>query len=351
MHSILLESTNKVKDTSILNVVSGKGGTGKTLLCAVLSRLLAQESAKVLLVDFDLYVRGLSYFHYIFIKEKRQITKNLTTADLFGLSTKTRESENLAIERFYEVDILPAVSEIEQELNYLKVEQGLILKVRSIFDSLRKDNYDYIIIDNRAGVDELIIETSRLSDITISVSESDPLAQATNENLLRHLKSNHVGKVYTIINKIKFLKSHDDYEHSMGQIRSDFTLLGKIPFDIDLFERFGSTRFWDNVNSTRYAYALSDTWNKLAQKETLQHTIDMKRFRINDLWLGKSTPTLLTLYERMSIITGILFIVSYYLYDMVLEGGEFHLKDMLILYAVIFLLFPVIRRFIVIRKD
>lgn len=332
-----------MKKPKIINIVSGKGGTGKSLLCAVLGRMIAQEGAKVLLADFDLFVRGLSHLHYLFIKEQREITKNITVSDFFEISANRSNSETLAKERFYEVDILPAVSQIEEQLNYLEIEKETIDKVRRLFIRLQKEEYDYIIIDNRAGVDELILETSVLSDITISVTESDPIAKTTNENLLRHLDSSKVGKVYTVMNKVKFLKTYSDYEKSMEQIRSDFNILGQIPFDIDLFEKFGTNRFWDDANSTRYAYALAETWNKLSKRESYPTLIDMGRFRKFELWPSKKGPVLLNRLERMSFLVGIICILVYVFYDRIFMGG-FNARDILLLYAIFMLIVPAIRR-------
>jgi septum site-determining protein MinD len=337
----------------LINVVSGKGGTGKSLLCAVLARMVAQEGAKVLLVDFDLFVRGLSHFYYLFSKEKRNITNDLTVSEFYGLAgnSKSWKDMDLSKERFYEVDILPAVSEIEAQLDYLEIECETVLKTKHLLKQLSETDYDYIFIDNRAGVDELIIETSRYCEITISVSESDPISKTTNENLLRHLDSNKSGKVYTVINKMKFLRSFDDYQEAMERISSDFNIIGQIPFDVDLFEKFGTERFWDNANSTRYAYALAETWNKLSNREEMRHPINMKRFPRHELWPGgMRSPVFLNKFERMSVLLSVIFLASYFMYDFMLTG-EFELKDTLLIYGVLMLAMPIIRRLVFWDKD
>ena len=56
-----------MKQTKIINIISGKGGTGKSLITAVLGRLLAQEGASVLLIDYDMFVRGLTHFFYLLL--------------------------------------------------------------------------------------------------------------------------------------------------------------------------------------------------------------------------------------------------------------------------------------------
>lgn len=337
----------------LINIVSGKGGTGKSLLSALLARMIAQEGAKVLLVDFDLFVRGLSHFYYLFVKEKRKITNKKTISDYYEISSNSTniESEDFAKERFYEVDILPAVSEIEEQLDYLEIEKETVEKTKRLLNILKKEPYDYVIIDNRAGVDELILETSRISELTITVSESDPISKTTNENLLRHLSSHKVGKVYTIINKMKFIRSVEEYETSIEHIRSDFNVIGQIPFDVDLFEKFGTTRFWDIANSTRYAYALGETWNKLAKRESYNHLIDMNRFPKNEIWPGgMKIPAFFNKIERMSILLSIICFFGYFLFDFA-RYQEFRTKDIFLVYGLIMLAIPVVRRLFFFDKD
>ena len=46
----------------IITFVSGKGGSGKTVLIANLGAYVAKSGYKVLLVDWDFFTRGLSYY-------------------------------------------------------------------------------------------------------------------------------------------------------------------------------------------------------------------------------------------------------------------------------------------------
>jgi len=89
-----------MKKALIINIISGKGGTGKSLVTAVLGRLIAQEGASVLLVDLDLFVRGLTHFFYLYKKERRKITENQTVAEYFGISNSLNKSRSLSFEGF-----------------------------------------------------------------------------------------------------------------------------------------------------------------------------------------------------------------------------------------------------------
>ena len=72
--------------TTIINVVSGKGGTGKTLLVSVLADILGNSpNAKTLVIDLDVFVRGLTSLLYFHREEKLRISERgkLSVADLF----------------------------------------------------------------------------------------------------------------------------------------------------------------------------------------------------------------------------------------------------------------------------
>ncbi len=333
-----------MKKPLVINIISGKGGTGKSLIAAVLGRLIAQEGASVLLVDLDLFVRGLTHFFYLFQKERRIITKKQTVADFFGVSANPSLKHELAFVRFYEVDLLPAVSEIEEMLIYNRLNEIKESRLSLFFHDLRSTQYDFIIIDNRAGVDELILSSCELSDISISISEGDPVSRTTNDNLLRHLKQSVKTKVYTIFNKVRYIKTLDDYQNQMSGIRSDYEIAGRIPFDVDLFEKFGKPEFWDEVNSTMFTYGLAESWNKISTREDFTYKIDFKRFPGSKIWQSKKIPSLLSKFELASFSIGALFLVLYFVYDIILTGS-LKIQDIFLIYGILLLLLPFGKRF------
>ncbi len=343
--------TQQVSVTSplLMNVVSGKGGTGKSLLSAVLGRLLAQEGARVLLVDLDVFVRGLTYFFYTFRQERRVLTDGWVIADVLSVRHHGKDKEDhrsVGITRFFEVDLIPAVADIEEQLVF-NVDEGQLERVTHFFEDLRRGkfgDFDYVIVDNRAGVDDLILHCSRHADLTLAVAESDPIARNTNSNLLRHLREGVARKIYTIINKVKFLRTARDYERAMEALRGDFEILGQIPFDLDLFEAFGTRAFWSSVSTTTYAFGLAEAWNKLAKREALSHHIDMSRFKRLRIWPGgHRVPTFLAQVERFSVIAGLVSILAYIFFQ-VAGSDNFDVNLILLLYGVGFLLVPLVRR-------
>lgn len=167
---------------------------------------------------------------------------------------------------------------------------------------------------------------------------------------------NENKQVYTIINKIKTILTLNDYQTSVDQISGDHNILGNIPFDIDLFERFATPTFWNHANSTRYAYALAETWNNLIDKERVDmnplHTIDMNRFPKNELWPGGiKSPVFLNRFERLSTLFGFALLSFYLFYDLVAFDGQsiqfnFKLEDTIILYSLLMFSVPIMRSFL-----
>jgi len=331
----------------LINIVSGKGGTGKSLTTAVLGRLLAQEGASVLLVDLDIFVRGLTHFFYLYKKERRRITVNTTAADWFGLSDRKSDSLEIAKERFFEVDLLPAVSEIEEELNYSEGRCFNPELIDKLFQQLRMTEYDIILLDNRAGIDDFILSCCHLSSISISVSESDPVSRTTNDNLLRHLKRSRTPKVYTLLNKVRYLRTLDDYKSAIEQIQSDYEIIGQVPFDVDLFEIFGRPGFWDQANSTKYAYGIAEAWNKLAHREEIPTFVDLKRFPEHKIWpISSQAGIFANRFERMSVSAGFLFLISYLIFDKVLMSGRTYWVDLLLVYSIGLIALPFFRHLV-----
>lgn len=327
----------------LINIVSGKGGTGKSLISATLGRLLAQEGAKVILVDADVFVRGLTCFLRKAF-EKKTITDKPTVSDFLGLSdNKNMILEDVSLERFFEIDLVPSVSSIIEELSYLESSSEAALHgMDRLFRILRNSEADIILIDNRAGVDSLIIETCKQSDVILSVSDADKIARVTNDNLIRHIKDKIKSTPYTILNKVAKIGSYDEYRRSQSNARRGFELIGEIPFDRNLADIFGEDYFWDKINMTKFAYSLSDTWNHLAGIESIKFRINMDRFPKLSLFPPKS-PSFLSRVDSVSIFAGTAGLLAWLLIDKILYGG-FSYKDIILVYALLMIAFPFLKR-------
>jgi septum site-determining protein MinD len=92
----------------IINIVSGKGGTGKTLLCASMAEALGESHVKALIIDMDFAVRGLTSLLYYDRGESYNIIRGkekLSAYDLFEIED-LNEDFILGIEKYRSFDVL-----------------------------------------------------------------------------------------------------------------------------------------------------------------------------------------------------------------------------------------------------
>lgn len=263
-----------------INIVSGKGGTGKTLLCTILADLLGNQNVSVLIVDMDLFVRGLTALLYFHKGESLQLTDDheFSVSDIFY--REKPYDGRLAIHKYRSFDICPAVSRINQIFDY---EREMIfdfkhndMSFHRILEGIPHEKYDYVFFDCRAGYDSLVSTIHEKSDITICVQEEDDISEVTANNLIRQLERDSSRKtIFKIINKARNIKSFDDLDKKQ---KHGLTFLGYIPFDMDVMNSFGETTFWDDISRSLYKSAVSDVWNKLTIKTELKHPLQFKRY-------------------------------------------------------------------------
>ncbi|MNC62134.1 hypothetical protein D3C75_1121260 [compost metagenome] len=123
----------------------------------------------------DVFVRGLTSLLYFHRDEKLHIVEKdkLTVSDFF-VKKIFYPSENLGIVKYRSFDVLPAVHRIDQKLNFQDLAPNTKSEAKEILAALIRslsDKYRYIILDSRAGYDELVAATHELSTISICVEE------------------------------------------------------------------------------------------------------------------------------------------------------------------------------------
>lgn len=268
-------------DTKYINIVSGKGGTGKTLLCTVLAELLGNQNVRVLVVDMDIFVRGLTALLYFHKGESLKITdENSTTISDIFYRTKPIYNEKIAIDKYRSFYIAPAVQKINELFD---IEREMIFDIEhnrnsfeQIMRSIPKEEYDYIFFDCRAGYDSLVSIVHEKSDITICVQEEDDISEVTANNLIRQLERDSSRKsIFKLVNKARNVKSFEELERKQ---KKGLTFLGYIPFDMDVMNSFGEKSFWEDISKSLYKGAAAEAWNILASKVELRDTLFFKRY-------------------------------------------------------------------------
>lgn len=286
----------------VVNVVSGKGGTGKTLVSAVLSELLSIQGYNVLVVDLDIFVRGITALLYFGQRESLNLRKSgkHSVADLMQGEEKKIE---LAFQSYRHFRVCPAVAFIDELLDHNDIMPHDFKSAKSSIDRLLKQvehdsEYDVVIFDSRAGFDELIAATHSSSDCSLLIEEDDQISAVTASNLLHQLQSiKSDSQVYRAVNKWR------------GSTISDTKHLGNIPFDADVVANYGSDDFFSGIVKSTFEPSIVDIWNKLCDREGKNFLLRSRRISpVPTEGLEKRTLSLAS-RERLILIYGFMLLI------------------------------------------
>ena len=216
--------------------ISGKGGTGKTTIAAMIIRWLAENrSRSILAVDADATV-SLNDVLGVTIPETvgalREEMKR-RASDLPGGMTKQQFLDykiQSALIETPDFDLL-AMGRPEGPGCYCYANNLL----RDIIDTLSK-NYDYVVVDNEAGMEHLSRRTTQSIDYLLMIS--DPVVRGIRtagkiSRLLEELDA-RVHETYLIINRLDGAIS-DAVETAISE--ENLKHLGSIPHDDRLLSR------------------------------------------------------------------------------------------------------------------
>ena len=141
-------------------VVSGKGGTGKTSLCAGIATALASEGKKVLCIDCDVGLRNLDI--------------SLGLSDLGALSFLDISEGGYTLDRAAEHPLYPGLKFLTAPMNR-PVENIDPIAFGDMLQEARKF-FDYIFLDAPAGVDAGFRLAAQAADRFLLVTGSGPAA-------------------------------------------------------------------------------------------------------------------------------------------------------------------------------
>ncbi|MCL0090711.1 AAA family ATPase [Dehalococcoidia bacterium] len=219
---------------SITIAVAGKGGTGKTAISALLAALLAKESPPVLAVDGDPATNLHQALGLPLDDETNTIggirelmEEKITRAEFAPGTDKQAWLDARIFEGLVEsvgLDLL-AMGRSESQGCYCAVNHML----RYVLDKLA-GNYQYVVIDNEAGMEHISRQTTRDVDVLLIIS--DPTARGISaavrtRKLIDDLRTN-VGQIYLVVNRLA-----GDISPQMGDLiaGAGLDLLVTIPED------------------------------------------------------------------------------------------------------------------------
>ncbi|MGL6065360.1 MAG: septum site-determining protein MinD [Fusobacteriaceae bacterium] len=172
----------------VLVITSGKGGVGKTTTTANLGAGLAMLQKKVLLVDMDIGLRNLD----VVIGLENRIVFDLV--DVIEGRCKAK-SAMIKDKRCPSLYLLPAAQ--SKDKNDVSPEQ-----VKELVNSL-KDDFDYIILDCPAGIEQGFKNAIIAADEAYVVTTPEVSAVRDADRIIGLLEANEIKNPKLIINRIR----------------------------------------------------------------------------------------------------------------------------------------------------
>lgn len=173
----------------VISVVSGKGGTGKTLFAANIGALLALQGKKIALLDLDLGLRNMD----LCLGLENKVVFNVMDV-IWGICGIKRAM--VKDKRFKDNLYLLAASHIGDERDITP------LHVEVLCNRLRND-FDYIIIDAPAGAGDSLLMATNGADKVIIITEPENAALRDADTVYLELQKMGIKDVCCVINKVK----------------------------------------------------------------------------------------------------------------------------------------------------
>lgn len=172
----------------VITIVSGKGGVGKSMFTANLGGTLALQGKKVVLLDMDMGLRNLDLIMGL---ENRVV---YDVADVLGGICRIRQAL-IRDRRFPELYLIASPQNKEKiEITPLHME---------VLCGKLKENYDYVIIDGPAGMDEGMMTSVAGADKVIIVTTPEFTAIRDADKIDRLLIAQGIEDRKIVLNRLK----------------------------------------------------------------------------------------------------------------------------------------------------
>lgn len=217
--------------------ISGKGGTGKTTISALITKnLIEKGKTPILVIDAD----PNSNLYYVLGVEKGETIGNVRE-DLLREVKSGKIPAGISKETIFELKFQSSILESKGfDLLTMGRPEGpgcycyANLVLRRYIDELSK-NYKFVIMDNEAGMEHLSRRTTQNIDDLLITSDSTPMGIITAgriRDLVDELEL-RVDNIYLIINR-----SNPELNENLIELikEKNLNLLGIIPEDENLIE-------------------------------------------------------------------------------------------------------------------
>ena len=171
--------------SEVIVIASGKGGTGKTTVCAGLAAALAKDKQRVLIMDCDSGMRGVDMMLGI---------SDILVYDISDvISGECEPNEAMyRVSETYELYCIAAPLYAEDEVSPSLINE-FVDKVR--------DDFDYILIDSPAGTGSGIVSAANAADRALVVINTEPISIRGCKNISNRLRVLGITDARLIINR------------------------------------------------------------------------------------------------------------------------------------------------------
>ena len=180
----------------VIVVTSGKGGVGKTTTTANIGTGLAKLNKKVVLIDTDIGLRNLD----VVMGLENRIVYNLV--DVIEGNCKIKQAL-IRDKRYETLFLLPAAQ--TKDKTSVTPEQ-----MQKLTEELKQD-YDYIILDCPAGIEQGFKNAIAGADRALVVTTPEVSAVRDADRIIGLLEANEIKKTQLIVNRLRadMVKRHE----------------------------------------------------------------------------------------------------------------------------------------------
>lgn len=200
---------------TVLSLVSGKGGTGKSTAAVGLSRALAASGKRTLVCDLDI---GLPCLDLLMDLSDRVIF------DWGDILAGRCSPEGALVEDASGAFLLPAPAVPPKDFSL----SGLVDLLRSL-----ESGFDYLLLDTPAGLGLSVVLSRSLAGLCVAVTLTDPVSVRDVQKLSRLLE---VPPIRLLVNRVSRDRLHRSGLPDLDAVMDacGLPLLGVLPEDADL---------------------------------------------------------------------------------------------------------------------
>ena len=227
-------------------ICSGKGGAGKTVFASALATMLVELGSKVLLVDADYSVGGLTYLTH----KTDAVVESLFFENIInnGITELREHITDLRDDNgFRGLTVIPSAMRRASFVTDMSVEQvhGTYCEFVVACEAPPLE-FDYVIVDTRAGLDPISAGVALASNIVIVLMEQDRVSFRSSHAFVANVLA--LSQAQQIIN----VSQAEDYYYVPNKVSPGYAqalkssaalgmpgnVLPGIPLDLNFFNRY-----------------------------------------------------------------------------------------------------------------